>query len=156
MHQGALNHSPVAGHLGCSHFSPLEVNWIRRGSQALSTSGSGSSTARKQSQAEGGLISVSAKDGKDDANLGHTQNKPLSPAPPNGKCIITLLPAFRHSWRPCLPPPPKPPMDRPRPGLQVYSNKGPAPCNFSLLQRPKCSSSPGHTRCPSTEVSRLG
>lgn len=96
----------MAGHLGCSHFSPLEVNWIRRGSQALSTSDSGSSTARKQSQAEDGLISISAKDGKDDDNLGHTQNKPLSPATPQMgsasllSCRLSVTAGCRASPRP--------------------------------------------------------
>ena len=71
------------------------MNWICRGSRALSTSDSGSSTARKQSQAEDGLISVSAKDGKDDDNLWHTQNKSLSPALPklrNASLLSCRLP----------------------------------------------------------------
>ena len=71
------------------------MNWICRGSRALSTSDSGSSTARKQSQAEDGLISVSAKDGKDDDNLWHTQNKSLPPALPklrNASLLSCRLP----------------------------------------------------------------
>ena len=71
------------------------MNWICRGSRALSTSDSGSSAARKQSQAEDGLISVSAKDGKDDDNLWHTQNKSLPPALPklrNASLLSCRLP----------------------------------------------------------------
>lgn len=66
-----LNHSPTGGHLGCSHFLPtgcqlggqwqLSSEHVRPGKQG--------------SQEEDGLIRVSAKDGKDDDNLGHTQNK---------------------------------------------------------------------------------
>lgn len=56
-------------------FPPLEVNWVCRGSQVPSMSDLGCGAARKQSQAKDGLIRVSAKNGKDDDNLGHTQNK---------------------------------------------------------------------------------
>lgn len=66
---------PLVGIQTVPIFPPLEVNCMCRGSQAPSMSDLGSRAARKQSQAEDGLIRVSAKDGKDDDNLGHTQNK---------------------------------------------------------------------------------
>lgn len=75
---GCGNESLTGGHLDFSHFFPQEVNWMCRGSQALSLSDLGSGAARKRSQAEDGLARLSAKDEKDDDNLGHTHNKQSS------------------------------------------------------------------------------
>lgn len=84
-------------HLDCSHFFPQEVNWMCRGSQALSLSDLGREAARKQSQAEDSLARLPAKDEKDDDNLGHTHNKQssLTLSELGGTSLVT---ASCHQW----------------------------------------------------------